>query len=399
MKTADIVIVGGGMIGLALAALLAQSSCQIKIIEKSQPNLKGNSVQRVSAINAKSQQMFDRIGLWQYIPQEKRSPYHQMLIWEKDSFAKLHFEQQDSAIRQLGLAQLGFILDNHDIQHALYQLVNLQENVEILHTVPTNMSITENGAVLILENGEVIFTKLVVGADGANSWVRQQANIPLVSRDYSHSALVCQIKTEEAHQKMARQVFTSDSILALLPLPDKHYCSIVWSLPPEKAIQLLNCNEMEFNKALTVASNNQLGLCELQNPSKLQNPRAIYPLVARYARDFAQPRLALVGDAAHTIHPLAGLGVNLGFSDIIMLADAIQMSLVQERDIGEYRQLRQFERERKLDAMKMLATMETIKQIFTGENPLKKLLRGVGLTITNQLPVVKKLLIEQAINV
>ncbi len=316
-----------------------------------------------------------------------------MLVWEKDSFAKIHFDNQDHAIKQLGLEQLGFIIENQHIQSALWEKVSQQPNVEIILSTPKTLGVSDNGAFLTLENGEILSAKLVVGADGANSWVRQQSRIPLISRDYQHTALVCNVRTVESHQKVARQIFSPESILAFLPLRDEHLCSIVWSLPPEQAKQLVECDEKRFNQALTIAFDNQLGLCELQSS------RNIYPLTARYARDFAQSRIALIGDAAHTIHPLAGLGVNLGFADAITLAAELEKLLSTGKDIGEYRHLRQFERVRKLEAVKVLAAMEGLKQLFSGDNPLKKLVRGVGLSLTNQNALVKKFIIEQAIGI
>ncbi|OOH89791.1 FAD-dependent 2-octaprenylphenol hydroxylase [Pasteurellaceae bacterium 15-036681] len=393
MKTADIVIIGGGMVGLALAGLLAHSDCSIKIIEQSAPKLDGSISNRVSAINATSQIMLTEIGAWQKIPAERLSPYDQMFVWEKDSFAKIHFNNNDSAIKQLGLEQLGFIIENNQIQSALWQQVSQQKNVEIILSHPKSLGVSENGAFFTLENGDMLSTKLVVGADGANSWVRNQAKIPLISRDYQHSALVCNVKTTEPHQRMARQIFAADSILAFLPLPEQKMCSIVWSLPPEKAKKLVSCDEREFNSALSIAFDNQLGLTELQSE------RAIYPLVARYSRDFAKERLALIGDAAHTIHPLAGLGVNLGFADAITLAQEIKQNLLLGKDIGEYRHLRRFERIRKLEAVKILTAMEGLKQLFSGGHPVKKLVRGIGLSLTNQNALVKKLLIEQAVGI
>lgn len=394
MKTADIVIIGGGMVGLTLASLLADSDCQIKIIEKALPD-KDNSknVHRVSAINRTSRQILTQAGVWQTIADKGLSPYEQMFVWEKDSFAKIHFDNHDPAIKQLGLSELGFIIENQQIHQALWEKVVQQPNVELLSATAQTLGVSDNGAFLTLDNGQMLSTKLVVGADGAHSWVRHQSKIPLISRDYQHTALVCNVKTVEKHHKTARQVFDADSILAFLPLTDEHHCSIVWSLPPEKAERLAHCDEKAFNQALTIAFDHQLGLCELQTP------RTIYPLVARYARDFATQRIVLIGDAAHTIHPLAGLGLNLGLADAHYLAEQIQQQLALGNDIGEHRHLRQFERVRKLEAVKLLTAMEGIKQLFSGNHPLKKLVRGIGLSLTNQNGFVKKLLIEQAIGV
>ncbi|MGY4675816.1 FAD-dependent monooxygenase [Ursidibacter arcticus] len=392
MKSADIVIVGGGMVGLALASLLAESNCTIKIIEKSAPTLTNNEISnRVSAINFSSQQMLMQTGAWQKIPMERLSPYSQMFVWEKDSFAHIHFDNQDPIIKQLGLEQLGFIIENQQIQSALWQMVSQQKNVEIILSSPKTLGVSEQGAFLTLENGEMLAVKLVVGADGANSWVRKQTNIPLVSQDYQHTALVCNVKTAEPHQQTARQIFSPESILAFLPLNDPHHCSIVWSLPPEQANTFSEIDETEFNKVLTIAFDNRLGLCELQTE------RHIYPLTARYARNFAQPRIALVGDAAHTIHPLAGLGVNLGFADVITLSAELKRHLEQGNDIGEYRHLRQFERLRKVEAVKVLTAMKGLKELFAGNHPVKKLLRGVGVALSNQNSHIKKLFIQQTL--
>lgn len=394
MKTADIVIIGGGMVGLALAALLADCDCRISIIEQSPPIPSTDELTfRVSAINRASQMMLEKIGVWQKIPTERLSAYDKMKVREKDSFAQIEFDNADPAIKQLGLEQLGFIVENQQIRFALWQKISEQPNVEIVSAKPQNLGISENGAFLTLSDGEMLSAKLVIGADGANSWVRRQTAIPLISRDYQHTALVCNVRTAEPHQQTARQIFSPDSILAFLPLKKERLCSIVWSLPPEQARQLAECDEATFQKALAIAFDHQLGLCELQSL------RAIYPLVARYARDFAQPRIALIGDAAHTIHPLAGLGVNLGFADAETLAHQIRLHWQAGKDIGEYRHLRQFERERKVEAVKLLAAMEGLKQLFSGNHPLKKLVRGIGLSLTNRYSLAKKLLIEQAIGV
>lgn len=392
MKSTDIVIIGGGMVGLALAGLLKDANCQIKIIERNTPQFEADTIyHRVSAINASSQKILEHIGAFQQIPAHRLSPYTEMSVWEKDSFANIHFNNNDEEIKQLGLSQLGFIIENAVIKHTLWQEISKQSHVEYIVASPQTLGVSENGAFLTLDNGEMLSAKLVVGADGANSWVRNQTQIPLTSKDYQHTALVCNVKTTEKHNKVARQIFAQDSILAFLPMADENLCSIVWSLPPTKADELKNCNEHAFNKALSIAFDNRLGLVEVQSL------REIYPLTARFARNFAQPRIALIGDAAHTIHPLAGLGVNLGFADASTLANEIKKHLASGKDIGEYRHLRQFERERKAQAAKLLATMEGLKQLFNGDHPLKKLIRGIGLNMTNQLPFAKKLLIQQAI--
>lgn len=387
MKQLDIVIIGGGMVGLALTLALRHTDFNLAIVEANPPNFDAQDVSyRVSALNLSSEQMLTEFGIWHNLLQQRATFYDHMHIWEQDSFAQI-----DLTTQGLGLPHLGHIVENKLLQQYLWQQVAQQKNCEILTALPNNLAITENNAILSLDNGELLSAKLVVGADGANSWVRQQLHIPLIFRDYGHYALVANVTTAEPHQHCARQVFSPQSILAFLPMHQDNLCSIVWSLPPEQAKAMLACDQSSFNKALTSAFDNQLGLCELASE------RQIYPLTARYARQFAQARVALVGDAAHTIHPLAGLGVNLGFQDAMALAQ--QLSLLQQKqlDIGIYRHLRHYEQWRKTEAVKLLVAMQGLKDLFHGDNPVKKLIRGIGLNAVDKFSPLKQQLIKQAL--
>lgn len=389
MKTFDLVIVGGGMVGLALAASLRKASLRIAVIESFPPPTSTEQItNRVSALNLASQNLLTELGVWSNLTAIRATAYNDMEVWEKDSFAKIEFSGKN-----LGLTHLGHIVENHLIQHTLWQNVLSQKNAEILTALPQTIAVTDSNAIMTLNNGHMLSAKLIVGADGANSWVRKQADIPLVFRDYGHHALVCNVETEEPHQNTARQIFAGESILAFLPLHNANLCSIVWSQPPKQAEYLTQCTEEEFNKALTVAFDGKLGLCQVKSA------RHSIPLTARYARDFAKKRIALVGDAAHTIHPLAGLGVNLGFQDVISLTQEIEKNLSMNVDIGEYRYLRHYERWRKTEAVKMLVAMQGLKDLFNGSNPIKKLVRGIGLSATNQLTPLKEQLIKQALGV
>ncbi len=389
MKTFDLVIVGGGMVGLALAASLRKAPLRIAVIESFPPQTSTEQItNRVSALNLASQNLLTELGVWSNLTAIRATAYNDMEVWEKDSFAKIEFSGKN-----LGLTHLGHIVENHLIQHTLWQNVLSQKNAEILTALPQTIAVTDSNAIMTLNNGHMLSAKLIVGADGANSWVRKQADIPLVFRDYGHHALVCNVETEEPHQNTARQIFARESILAFLPLHNANLCSIVWSQPPKQAEYLTQCTEEEFNKALTVAFDGKLGLCQVKSA------RHSIPLTARYARDFAKKRIALVGDAAHTIHPLAGLGVNLGFQDVISLTQEIEKNLSMNMDIGEYRYLRHYERWRKTEAVKMLVAMQGLKDLFNGSNPIKKLVRGIGLSATNQLTPLKEQLIKQALGV
>ncbi|MGE6101679.1 FAD-dependent monooxygenase, partial [Aeromonas salmonicida] len=230
----------------------------------------------------------------------------------------------------------------------------------------------------------------VVAADGAHSWVRRQADIPLTSWDYGHHALVATVRCAEPHEAVARQIFTPDGPLAFLPLWQPDLCSIVWSVPATRAEALCAGDDEQFNRQLTTAFDGRLGLC------KVEGARSAIPLTARYARDFARERLVLVGDAAHTIHPLAGQGVNLGLLDAAALAEQIMQSQRAGIDIGLLANLRGYERWRKSEAARMLAAMEGLKRLFSGANPLKKLVRGGGLCAFDALAPLKQGVIRAA---
>lgn len=387
MKSYDIAIIGGGMVGLAFAQALQQCDCRIAIIEAHPPKFEQDKLgNRVSALNLASQQMLQQLGVWQQIKQWRATAYDKMFVCERDSFAQITLDTTG-----LGLPHLGHIVENHLIRQALWQQAEQNKNITFYTALPKHIGINDNNAIVSLDSGEMIVAKLLVGADGANSWLRQQANIPLNFRDYQHTALVCNVQTELPHQQQCRQIFNAENgILAFLPLHQSHLCSIVWSLPPMEAEKWRDCDETAFNHALTVAFDHQLGLCTVQSA------RHTFPLTARFARDFAQNRIALIGDAAHTIHPLAGLGVNLGFMDALALAEEVEKNWSAHKDIGEYRHLRHFECWRKTEAIKMLVAMQALKDLFDKANPLKKLLRGVGLTLTDKLTPIKQQFILQA---
>lgn len=387
MQSFDITIVGGGMVGLTLAKCLAKSNLSIAIIEANEPtDLASTPEMRVSAISFASKTLLDNIGLWSSLTMHRVTPYNTMQVWEKDSFGKIEFDAQN--IEQQAL---GYIVENQNIQQALLTSVKQQNNVTIFcPDVLQNMAIGEGEAWLTLHSGKQITSKLVVAADGANSWVRQQLTIPLTQWDYQHNAIIATVKTTEPHGACARQVFTGEGPLAFLPLYDAHTCSIVWSLPPTQANLLLALDDDEFNQQLSRAFDNRLGLCEVQGE------RRSIPLSMRYARDFAGHRVALIGDAAHTIHPLAGQGVNLGLLDAACLAQEILKHADLNNDIGLYKNLRHFERWRKAEATEMIASMELLKQLFNGVNPVQKALRDMALLMADNISPLKKQFIKQA---
>ena len=391
MQSVDIAIIGGGMVGLTVAAALENSGLRIVIIESKLPETELDNLPdvRVSAISRASENILDHVGAWQGIVDRRAASYSSMKVWEQDSFARIEFEAEQIAQRNLG-----HIVENRVIQLSLLEKVSKQENVTLLAPERcSNIMFGESEAWLNLESGKAITAKLVVGADGANSWLRQQVDIPLTHWDYGHSALVANIRTVEPHDKTARQIFRPEGPLAFLPLGEPNLSSIVWSLDPLHAENLVSMPEEEFNKQLTAAFDNQLGLCNVEGE------RQAFPLKMRYAKDFVKERVVLVGDAAHTIHPLAGQGVNLGLADAAALAETINELHQEGKDIGLKTNLRPFERWRKTEAAQMIASMQGFKELFSGSNPIKKLVRGIGMSLTNEVTPVKDECLKRALGV
>ncbi|CAK2788658.1 2-octaprenylphenol 6-hydroxylase [Vibrio crassostreae] len=389
MQSVDIAIVGGGMVGLALAAALKDSDLRIAVIEGRAPSegLSELPDVRVSALSRSSEVILRNLGTWQGIEQRRAAPYQAMEVWEQDSFARIEFDST-----RLAQPNLGHIVENRVIQLALLDQVKKQDNVSLyMPATCKTMAIGESEAWLTLDNGQALTAKLVVGADGANSWVRKQQDIPLTHWDYGHSAIVANIKTTEPHHSVARQIFTPQGPLAFLPMQPSHMSSIVWSTEPNRAEKLVSMSDADFNKQLTSEFDSKLGLCEVVGE------RFAFPLRMRYARDFAVERVALVGDAAHTIHPLAGQGVNLGLLDAASLAQELLKLWSAGEDIGTKRNLRGYERWRKAEAAKMIASMQGFKDLFEGDNPAKKLIRGIGMKLAGQLPGAKDEIMKRAL--
>ncbi len=317
MQSVDVAIVGGGMVGLAVACGLQGSGLRVAVLEKAEPRplaADAPPALRVSAINAASEKLLTKLDVWREIVAQRASCYHGMEVWDKDSFGHISFDDQS-----MGFSHLGYIIENAVVHHALWQKAQRCADVTLLAPAELQqVAWGENEAFLSLQDGSMLTARLVIGADGANSWLRNKADIPLTFWDYHHHALVATIRTAEPHQAVARQAFHGDGILAFLPLSDPHLCSIVWSLSPGEAQRMQQADETTFNQALNIAFDNRLGLCQLASE------REVFPLTGRYARQFAAHRLALVGDAAHTIHPLAGQGVNLGFMDAAELIDELE---------------------------------------------------------------------------
>ncbi|MCV2883453.1 FAD-dependent monooxygenase [Aestuariibacter sp. AA17] len=392
MKGFDVVVVGGGMVGLACALAMKDSQLNIAVIESNDaPNqLSDSPGLRVSALNLASRTLLQNLGVWEEIEQSRLQPYQSMYVWEQDSFAHIEFDQHTA-----GQPQLGYIIENQVITQALWAKVRRTDHIQVFTNAKINQFMQgQQETFIALDDQTMLSARLVVGADGANSFVRQQAKLPITFWDYEQSSIVATVKTALPHQNCARQVFTPNGPLAFLPLYEDNLCSIVWSQRTEQAKTLMALSDNDFSKALTAAFDAKLGLCEVHSVD--QTSRQMFPLKMRYARRWLSQRVALVGDAAHTIHPLAGQGVNLGFMDAAALAETVVALHEQGKDIGDEALLRSYERWRKAEAAKMIAAMEGFKRLFDGANPLKKLVRDIGLTVVDAMPFAKEHIVQQA---
>ncbi|WP_046005549.1 FAD-dependent monooxygenase [Pseudoalteromonas rubra] len=386
MQQVQVCIVGGGCVGLALALGLAKNNISVMVLDagpEPQP-LSEDYGARVSAISLASQSLFESLGVWDAIKAQRATAYRKMSVCDADSFGRIQFNAQ-----QLALPELGHIIENDAIRFALYQALQQHSQASLLFgSRYQSIHQTDSDVLITLEQGTPVMAKLLVAADGANSGVRSQFNLPISFWDYDHHAIVATIKTEQPHDATARQVFLPNGPLALLPLSDPHTQSIVWSTAPEHARELMAMDEQSFNKALSAASDLQCGLCTVQGE------RAVFPLTMRYAQQWLTGKVVLMGDAAHTIHPLAGLGMNLGLKDAAHLINALSED---NEEFASHSTLREYERTRKLDAQKHIAMMQGLKELFSGSHPLKKLVRGVGLNVVDNLGPIKDLFVQQAI--
>ncbi|XOD70120.1 MAG: FAD-dependent 2-octaprenylphenol hydroxylase [Sodalis sp. (in: enterobacteria)] len=386
----DIVINGAGITGLALACGLQGSGLRVAIIEGHIPepiSLNKQPALRVSAINIASRRFLQYLQVWENIATQCANPFRGIQVWERDSFGRIAFDSSE-----FGYPELGHIIDNKAIHQGLWYRANQIAEVTLISSTTLRQVVWEKNKVFVtLDNNRILTAKLVVAADGAGSWLRTHAFIPLTFWDYQHHALVALVRTMQPHGNIAHQAFHSDGILAFLPLSDPHLSSIVWSLPPLMAQYRLNISAKTFNAEVAMNFSLTLGLCELKSERKT------FPLAVRFARNFAAHRLVLIGDAAHTFHPLAGQGLNLGLMDVVELLGEIQRLQKTDRDIGHYPYLRRYEQNRKQSAALMLASMQGFLELFAGQHPLKKWVRAAGLRLADTLPGVKAHLIKQAI--
>ena len=383
----EIAIVGGALVGAALARALRGSAVALVSHERRIPGpVPASFDSRVYAISPSNAAFLQSLGVWQQIPAERVTPVHAMRVYGDDGRSMIEFDAYAA-----GASELAWIVEDTLLQDALWRVLATQEQVEIVAPGGCErLEFGQDGATLVLRDAGRIDARLVVGADGARSLVRAQAGIASRERAYGQSAVVANFACERPHRNVALQWFQGGPVLALLPLPGQHV-SMVWSTGDEDAARLMAQEGGALAREVAGASGHALGELSLVSPARSLSLRALTA-----ARSVAS-RVALVGDAAHVVHPLAGQGANLGFQDARVLAEVLR-AREPFRDPGDLRLLRRYERARAEAILAMRATIHGLFVLFGAEARVFGPMRNAGLNLVHHLPVLKNVLIRHAMN-
>ncbi len=381
----DLVIVGGGLAGLSLACALRDTRLKIALVETAPPPVRPAGWDtRIYAITPANAAFLTAIGAWKHLDPERICAIHAMKVIG-DGGARLDFSAYEA-----GISELGWILESSLISCELWESVKRQSNVQLYFRESLRtLELQRDNAVLSLSSGQSLTTTLVVGADGRDSWVRQAAGLSTTSSAYGEKGVVANFACEKPHRNIARQWFRPDGVLAWLPLPGNRM-SMVWSTPDAQAQELLKLTSAELAIRAGEAGNHELGTLDLLTPA------AAFPLQLMRVPQTVAPRIALIGDAAHGIHPLSGHGINLGFQDARELAELLAATPDWE-DIGSERLLRRYQRARREETVLMQTATHALHRLFRETLPGVKSLRNVGMSLTNTFPAAKNLLVRYAI--
>ena len=391
---ADLIIVGAGMVGSALALALQEQGLDILLIDGGPLSVKpfdpaAPFEPRVSALSIASQRVLERLGVWPGIAARRSSPYAEMRVWDGCGTGQIHF-----SAASVHAEALGHIVENRVVQDALLERLHDGPVGLLNHARLEQLRRSGDDWLLTLTDGRQLRTPLLIAADGANSAVRRLAGCATREWDYLHHAIVTSVRCSEAHQATAWQRFTDDGPLAFLPLAGpagEHWCSIVWSATPGEAERLMALDDAGFCVELGKAFEHRLGQV------LHADPRLRIPLRQRHAKRYVEAGLALIGDAAHSIHPLAGQGVNLGFLDAAVLAEVLLHARARGERLADERVLSRYERRRMPHNLAMMAAMEGFERLFQADPLPLRWLRNAGLDWVDELPEAKALFVRQAL--
>lgn len=384
MQHFDLIIVGGGLAGASLAAALRDARLKIALVEYAPPRRPEGWDARIYAVSPANAAFLDEIGAWKHLDAGRMAPIRAMQV-KGDAGGRLDFSAYEA-----GVPELGWILESSLMTCELWEGVKRQGNLTLFtQKRPRQLEFGTDAALLTLDDGQSLGARLLVGADGRDSWIRQAAGLTAENTPYGEKGVVANFAVEKPHRNIAYQWFREDGVLAYLPLPGNRM-SIVWSTPDDHADELCALPPETLCERVAAAGDHTLGKLELITPA------AGFALrLMRVPRTIA-PRLALVGDAAHGIHPLSGHGINLGFQDARELARLLEAAQPWQ-DIGDEKLLRRYQRARREETLLMQTTTDGLRRLFRTNPPGLKTLRNVGLGLTDALPFVKNALIRYAL--
>ena len=384
MQQFDLIIVGGGLAGASLAVALRDTPLRVALVESQAPTRPDGWDPRVYAISPANAAFLERIGAWKHLDGERIAPIHGMDV-RGDAGGRLAFSAYEA-----GVPELGWILESSLMACEFWESAKRQSNLT-LHcpSRPKSLDFTADTARLELVDGSSLSARLLVGADGRDSWVRRTAGLSAANTPYGEKGVVANLETERPHRNIAHQWFRADGVLAFLPLPGNRI-SIVWSTPDENADQLCALPPDVFCQRVAAAG------CDCLGRLQLVTPPVAFPLRLMRVPQTVAPRLALVGDAAHGIHPLSGHGINLGFQDASELATLLAGARPWQ-DIGDERFLQRYQRARREETALMQTTTDSLRRLFGDGPPGLRGLRNLGLNLTNRLPFVKNALVRYAL--
>ena len=383
----DVVIVGGGLVGLSLASALAGSGLATALVETQLPGaIPGEDAwdNRIYAVSPGCASFLERCGAWERLPQERLTRIEAMRVYGDDAGTCLEFSAYDA-----GLRELAFVVESRRLQHALWETVRGQDVRVFCPASWTALELHDERAVLRLDDGVELEARLVAGADGSESRVRAAAGIAAAPAEYGQLGVVANFSCERPHRGHAFQWFMRDGVLALLPLPGNRV-SMVWSIEQQRGRRLLALPAAELATEVESASRATLG------GMRLMAPAAAFPLKLARVAQFTKARVALVGDAAHNVHPLAGQGVNLGFRDARELARVL-VERGPQRDCGDHALLRRYERARREDVAAMQLTTDGLQKLFNNDAVLASRARNLGLNLVNHAPLIKTFFMQHAV--
>lgn len=389
----DVIVIGGGMVGACFAALLARqeqlAGWRIAVVEPAAPRAPREQQLdlRVSALSRASERILRHAGAWPAL-EAHVGPYSDMVVWDAagrlDGRDTLRFSAAEA-----GEPNLGYIAENLRVQWALHESPQVRDVTQLCAGLEA-LEFDEDAARVTLSDGRRYSCALVVGADGGQSRARELCGIGRAGWSYGQVAVVAHLRTERPHCETAFQRFLPDGPLALLPLRDGR-ASLVWTTTPAEAAALQSLPASEFSGRVAASSDRVLGAVELDSE------RAGLPLALWHSREYVRPRLALVGDAAHTIHPLAGQGVNLGFLDCATLAEVLGAAVAGGGDPFALRNLRRYERWRRSENALMLGLTDTINRVFSQRSVAAAGARRLGMALVASQPFARRALVQRAL--